>query len=978
MSAPKLQQIETVTEQQKRNRSAKILSLILALAAALAAVSSFVEYLASGGNFIQTVLIVMIAVCGGISFFWARAGKTVRSAAFLIIPLIVLIPLFVTQTQGLGLLTGLFAVTFPMGIASLTLPPKYFRSVLLAAVVSALLAIVGDLFWPFAREASTLPLTNFSTLVAFISLVVIFFFIARNFSNYSLGAKLVTTTVIVATLAVAAVAFGINSFTRNALTTEAGKQLRALTDSQAILIGELLFRELTTLQTLSLNEALLDTVVAQNERYTGSEADILAEILEKDREWMGAGTDDPMVTAVLQNQIADELRQFHIKFPENSELLITDQYGALVASTHPTERFYLADEAWWQRAYTIGFGATYFGVPAINERSGDGFIQIALPLFFNRSDGSRVVAGVLYTNYSLKALEDLMLAAQFGETGQIRLHFPDRELAINEDGEMEIVRDNIVPDSVLAEAQLSGGDFMLIDQDGQPNLFSTATVNTLNHQPIVDELNWRVSVQQAEEEALSAIAIQQRLNILLGTLVVLAAGGVAAFVSRQLTGPIVQLTAVAEKVTAGDLAAQADISSQDELGILAKALNSMTAQVRDAITTLEDRVQDRTRALETSFEVGRRISTILDIQQLVVEVVSQVRDAFNYYHAHIYLIDTDDGDILRMVGGTGTAGQEMLASSHQLSLGTGLVGRAATTNAPVLVPDVTQAADWLPNPLLPDTKAEIAVPITLGDKVLGVLDVQHNIVQGLDQEDAVLLSSIANQIAIALENARLLAQVQDTLAKTDEQARRLALLNELSEAISRMELQEDIVDMLMQKAPEMVEASRISLHLIDEADPTMLRVAGVSGLVADTDLNEQIPLADSPMAVALEQRQLVSGVFDTGEEILQAYFAPLYASGRPLGTFNMAVPAEKELQEGDRQILMQIASVLGTTIENRQLFDETRARADREQLLNNITRKIQGTFTVESALQTAVQELSQALQTRHATVKLTTAPEKDV
>ena len=319
--------------------------------------------------------------------------------------------------------------------------------------------------------------------------------------------------------------------------------------------------------------------------------------------------------------------------------------------------------------------------------------------------------------------------------------------------------------------------------------------------------NWAVITFLPIAEGIQGLLINFAISLGIVLVLVGLIIWVSVFLARRLSAPLVDLSTIASEVAGGNLSVSAKIAGPTEIVQVASAFNEMTSRLRDFIGTLEQRVADRTKALATSAEVTRHLATILDPTQLAGEVVNEVRTAFDYYYAQIYLLD-EAGENLVLASGTGEAGATMVARGHSLPQGRGLVGRAADTNRSVLVSNVTQEDDWLPNDLLPETKAEAAIPISVGSQVLGVLDVQHNLVDGLTTEDVLLLESLAGQVAISLQNARSYEEARS-------QAELESLANVIGQKIQRTTSVEDTLQIAIRELGTAIGASRVRARIGD-------------------------------------------------------------------------------------------------------------------------------------------------------------------
>lgn len=223
--------------------------------------------------------------------------------------------------------------------------------------------------------------------------------------------------------------------------------------------------------------------------------------------------------------------------------------------------------------------------------------------------------------------------------------------------------------------------------------------------------------------------------------------------------------------------------------------------------TLADTIADRTKDLATVAEVATATATILETSKLLQSAVDLTKERFGLYHSHIYLLD-DAGENLVLTAGAGEPGRIMAAEKRSIPLSReqSLVARAAREGKGIIVNDVTEEPDFLPNPLLPKTRAELAVPMIVGGKVIGVFDVQSDQVGHFTDADVSVKTTLAAQVATSLQNVRSFEQAST-------QAELETLVNTIGQKIQRSTTVEDTLQIAVREIGLALGASRVKVNL---------------------------------------------------------------------------------------------------------------------------------------------------------------------
>lgn len=450
---------------------------------------------------------------------------------------------------------------------------------------------------------------------------------------------------------------------------------------------------------------------------------------------------------------------------------------------------------------------------------------------------------------------------------------------------------------------------------------------------------WKVIYLRSDYSDEALRRDQRRLATLVTVLIAALVGVIAVGASQLLSNPIIQLTRTAQKIHDGDLDAQVEAKGSDELGTLGAAFNSMTSQLRTLIAQLEDRVKARTQEIEkqnlalanrasqlqTVSEVARQIVSSQELENLLSSVTHLVSERFGFYHVGIFLLDEKrEYAILRASNSAG--GQKMLARQHMLPVGkVGMVGYATGTGQARIATDVGDDAIYFNNPDLPETRSEIALPLKVGDQIIGALDIQSTKPNDFQPDDIYLFSTLSDQVAIAIYNNQLYIETARAL--------------EESRSLHRKYLRSEW-----------------------DTDTQQRKVLGyVYNRTGITPQQSENPLWKKVFSSGEAVFAALPGGSDVPGSAMMA--VPIAVRGETIGVIHVQDQGQARLWSEDEIALVNsIASQVAGALENVRLFENTVRRAEREKKAMQITAKIRSTNNPEEMMQIALSELQQALK----------------
>ncbi|OGO72750.1 MAG: hypothetical protein A3K45_01490 [Chloroflexi bacterium RIFOXYC12_FULL_59_14] len=447
-------------------------------------------------------------------------------------------------------------------------------------------------------------------------------------------------------------------------------------------------------------------------------------------------------------------------------------------------------------------------------------------------------------------------------------------------------------------------------------------------------------VAATNEEVLNDAQHSLGLGLLIITVGFVLAVTFSALISLSITRPLAELRTGTEAFQKGDMSSTINAAGADEFTVFAQILNSLTKQIRELISNLETRVAERTADLElarqqsekranelkTVSEVARAVSTEVSLENLLTLVTNLVSERFGFYHVGIFLPDSlNQYAVLRASNSPG--GKRMIARGHKLPVGqVGIVGYVAAGHKARIALNVGEDAVFFNNPDLPETRSEMALPLRLHGRVIGVLDVQSIEANAFTEKDVETIGILADQIAIAIENARLISESRQALAESQS-------------------LYGDFINRAWERK---TEQSALGYY----------HAAGAGHLINEpVEWDEvQNALKTGRMVVATPARKSHT------QATISAVAVPIRLQNQVIGILDIrSADPDRAWTEDEIAVIEATAERLALALENARLFEETSGRAAREHAVAEITSRIRETNDPQVMIRTAIEELQHVL-----------------
>ena len=382
-----------------------------------------------------------------------------------------------------------------------------------------------------------------------------------------------------------------------------------------------------------------------------------------------------------------------------------------------------------------------------------------------------------------------------------------------------------------------------------------------------------------------------------------------------------------------------------------------------------DESRNQIAKIQTAAEIARDISSALDLDELLLKTVNLIHDRFAFYYAAIFLVDNTGNNVV-IREATGEAGVQMKRTSYKLAIGSkSVVGFVAGQGEPLLVNDTTKDATYLPHDLLPDTRAEAAIPLKIGERILGVLDVQSMIPFSISPSELNTLQLLADQVAIAVNNTELFAEIQEHLSQH-------RLLHHITTSAASGTTLEEALTSAVEGLQVTLGGDRVAILLADTERNNLVVKAWVG--YSEEAIRMTIPFGSGVTGwVAAHRKPLRVNDIAQDARYIQAsantrseLALPLIFRNDILGVLNVESEQVAAYTENDEEMLGTLAGSLAAIIANTRLVEQIRKQAERERLLYEITSKIRRSTDINTILSTTIDEIRRATGANRAQITI--------